>query len=271
MERVARPLPGLRYPRLLALQLRVALLGALQYRADFFTQGLTTLTSISFCLVPLLLVYRERAVVAGWTFPQAVVLIGWFALLQGIMEGAINPSLTAVVEHIRKGTLDFILLKPADGQFLVSTSKFAPWRVLDAAAAVGLWVFAFVRLHRVPGPGSMLAAGALLVASVAVLYSLWILAISAAFWVVRLDNLAYFFDSNLDFARWPVSVFRGPLRFIFTFVIPLTILTTYPAQALLGSLSPRTGLIALAGAAAFTTLARLVWLRAIAHYTSASS
>jgi ABC-2 type transport system permease protein len=271
MERAATPIPGLRYPRLLILQLRMAMLSALQYRADFTAQGLTTLTSIAFCLVPLLLVYRERSVVAGWTFPEAVVLIGWFALLQGIMEGAINPSLTAVVEHIRKGTLDFILLKPADGQFLVSTAKFAPWRILDAVAAVGLWVFAFIRLHRLPGPGSVLAAGTLLLASVAVLYSLWILAISAAFWVVRLDNLAYFFDSILDFARWPVSVFRGPLRFVFTFVIPLTILTTYPAQALLGSLSLRTGLIALAGAALFTSLARWIWLRAIAHYTSASS
>src|SRR5450631_2657297 len=102
MERESTLAPGLRYPRLLVLQLRMALLGAVQYRADFAAQGLTTLTSIAFCMVPLLLVYRERSVVAGWTFPEAVVLIGWFALLQGIMEGAINPSLTAVVEHIRK-------------------------------------------------------------------------------------------------------------------------------------------------------------------------
>ena len=30
---------------------------------------------------------------------------------------------SAVVEHIRKGTLDFVLLKPADAQFLVSTAR----------------------------------------------------------------------------------------------------------------------------------------------------
>jgi ABC-2 type transport system permease protein len=29
-----------------------------------------------------------------------------------------------VMDHIRKGTLDFVLLKPADAQFLVSTARF---------------------------------------------------------------------------------------------------------------------------------------------------
>ena len=54
-----------------------------------------------------------------------------------ILEGAVSPSLTAVVEHIRKGTLDFVLLKPADAQFLVSTAKFEPWRVVDVAGRAG--------------------------------------------------------------------------------------------------------------------------------------
>ena len=49
------------------------------------------------------------------------MVTGWFILLQGVLDGAINPGLQAVIEHIRKGTLDFVLLKPADAQFLVST------------------------------------------------------------------------------------------------------------------------------------------------------
>ena len=56
--------------------------------------------------------------------------------MQGILEGAINPSLTSVVEHIRKGTLDFVLLKPADAQFLVSTARFHPWRAINVVTAL---------------------------------------------------------------------------------------------------------------------------------------
>ena len=45
----------------------------------------------------------------------------------------------------------------------------------------------------------------------ALLYALAILVISAAFYVVRLDNLIYLFNSVFDAARWPASVFRGVL------------------------------------------------------------
>ena len=55
--------------------------------------------------------------------PESLVVVGFFTLLHAVLEGAVSPSLTAVVEHIRHGTLDFVLLKPADAQFLVSTAK----------------------------------------------------------------------------------------------------------------------------------------------------
>jgi ABC-2 type transport system permease protein len=95
--------------------------------------------------------------------------------------------------------------------------------------------------------------------------------VSAAFYVVKVDNLTYFFSSIFDAARWPSSVFRGVLRFVFTFVIPLALMTTYPAQAMLGKLSAATLLSAVIGSLLFALLARLIWLQSIGKYTSASS
>ena len=95
--------------------------------------------------------------------------------------------------------------------------------------------------------------------------------VSAAFWVVRLDNLIYLFNSVFDAGRWPSTVFQGAWRVLFTFVVPLALMTTYPPLALLGRLKVATALAGLAGAVAFVTMARLIWLRAIGHYTSASS
>jgi ABC-2 type transport system permease protein len=222
-------------------------------------------------LVPLLVVYGKRDSVAGWTFEEALLVVGWFTLLKGVLEGAVNPSLSAVVEHIRKGTLDFVLLKPADAQFLVSTAKFEPSRVVDLAGGLVIFAVAFHRMGRVPGPREVLLAVALLACAVAVLYSLWILAVSAAFVVVKMDNLSYLFVSIYDVARWPVHVFRGAVRFVFTFVVPLAVLTTFPAEALLGRIGPVRVVQIAAVAAAFAVAARVVWLRSIARYTSASS
>src|SRR5512133_1512606 len=244
----------------------------MQYRVEFFGDGAMALFWACWSLVPLLIVYGHRPSVAGWTFDEALVVMGWFTVMKGVLEGAVNPSLASVVEHIRKGTLDFVLLKPADAQFLVSTQKFQPWRVVDAIAGVGVFAVAFHRLGRWPEPAHVLAAVLLLVCAALILYSLWILVISAAFFVVKVDNLSFLFVSIFDAARWPADVFRGLLRLFFTWVVPLAIMTTFPARALLGKdFGPREAASALLGALLFAGFSRLVWLRSIGHYTSASS
>ena len=255
-----------RYARLLVTQLRMSTVTAMQYRADFLLRGAIALMWLGVTLVPLISVFQQRAIVRGWSFPEALVVVGCFSLMKGVLEGAISPSLTSVVEHVRKGTLDFLLLKPVDAQFLVSTARVEPWRVMDVAGAAGVFAYAFHRLGRVPAPHTILVA-----VGVLVLYALWILIVSAAFWVVKVDNLSYLFGSLFDAGRWPIAVFRGALWFAFTFLFPLALMTSYPAMALLGRLQTTTAVAAMAGGLAFASVARFVWKRALGFYTSASS
>ena len=78
-----------------------------------------------------------------------------------------------------------------------------------------------------------------------------------------------------DVGRWPTDVlrgvWRGTLTIVFTVVFPVALMTTYPALALLGRLDRKTALLALAGGVVFAIVARRVWRRALAMYTSASS
>lgn len=260
-----------RYASLLWMQLRMSLALGAQYRLNFLLDGAVTLAGTAAGLVPLWVAFTGRATVAGWSFEEMLVVMGWFTLLRGVLDGGVHPSLTAVVEQIRMGTLDFVLLKPADAQFLVSTAKFEPWKVADVLAGLGIFAWAFTRMGRAPAPHHVLGALALLLCAVVVLYSLWILVIAAAFFVVRLDNLSYLFDGLFDFARWPASVYRGLLRLVFTVVVPLAVMTTFPAQALLGTLRLETAVLVAAGTVVFALAARGVWSRAIRRYTSASS
>jgi viologen exporter family transport system permease protein len=261
-----------RYLRLLGVRLRASSLLAMQYRGDFLVDGIISLFWTVTALVPLFVVFQnEQQSIEGWSFGESLLVIGWFTLLQGILEGAINPSLTGVVEHIRKGTLDFVLLKPADAQFLVSTERFLPWRAINVLAALGVFGYGFHLLGRGPSPVGVLVSLALMATSVLLLYSLWILTVAAAFYVVKVDNLTYFFTSIFDAARWPASVFRGVLSFVFTFVIPLAVMTTFPAEALLGRLPWQSLLWAVVGSLVFAFISRRVWLHAIGRYTSASS
>ncbi len=258
-----------RYARLLGTQFRASLLLGLQYRTDFLLDGVLGLFWTTSAILPLVVVFRSRATIAGWSFGEALMVTGWFTFLEAVLEGAINPSLAAVVDHIRKGTFDFVLLKPADAQFLVSTARLQPWRATNLFAAGGIFAWGFRLLGRGPTIGAVAAATVAMMSAIAVLYSLKTLAVSAAFYVVRIDNLAHLFDAVFDAARWPIQVFRGVVRIVFTFVLPLALMTTYPAQALLGTLPGRTLAAAVAGAVAALAVSRVVWTAALARYTSA--
>jgi len=260
-----------RYVGLLGVQVRASAVTSMQYRVDFLIEGAMSLYWLGWNLVPLLIVYNQRPTVAGWDFPSALVVIAWFSVLRGLLEGAVNPSLVGVVEKIRTGEFDYLLLKPADAQFLVSTAKFEPWKVLDVLGGIGLAVAAFVMLGRVPAAADVALCVVLLFGAALVLYSLWILIISASFWVIRLDNLVYLFMAVFDAARWPIAVFRGFWRVLFTLVIPLALMTTFPAMAILGTLESHVAILGLGGAVVFAAAARLLWRAAIRSYTSASS
>jgi ABC-2 type transport system permease protein len=260
-----------RYLYLFWIQLRNSILLAMQYRFDFAIDAFIEVVWAITAIVPLLVVFRARASVAGWSYPEALLVTGWFTLLQGLLEGAINPSLVNVVEQVRKGTLDFVLLKPADAQFLVSTTRFQPSRAINAVTATVIFVYAFRRIGHPPSAIDLATSVLLLVLGATLLYSLWIVTVSAVFYVVRIDNLTYLFTAVFDAARWPSSVFRGFVRILFTFVVPLALMTTFPAQAMLGKLSSAALLLSLGGALFFAGASRAVWLRAIGRYTSASS
>lgn len=260
-----------RYLHLLGVQLRTSVAQAMTYRANFIIEGVMSLAWLGLAVLPLIVLYDERNTVAGWDRPSALVVMAYFMAVKGIMEGWVSPSLTAMLEKIRTGAFDYILLKPVDAQFIVSSQKYEPWNVFDVLGAIGLCVFAFVERGHPPALVDVAVGVCLLVAGVLAMYSLWVMGAALSFWVVRLDNLVYLIGAVFDTARWPVQVFRGAWRFTFTFIIPVAIMTTFPAMALLGRLDARTAVATACGAVAMLVVSRFVWRSAIRNYTSASS
>ncbi len=81
----------MRYLRLLGLQLRVSLQLSMQYRWDFFLEGLLAIFGAGVALLPLWVAFGARERIGSdpaWTFPESLVVLAWFGLLKGVLEGA---------------------------------------------------------------------------------------------------------------------------------------------------------------------------------------
>ncbi len=255
--------------QLIGIQARASALLAMQYRLDFVLQAVLGAAWILVALTPLVVLFDQRPSVAGWSWGEALIVVGFFTLLKGALDGLLQPSMTAVVDHVRKGTLDFVLLKPADGLLLISTSRFnfsALSEVLTGGVMIG-WGLA--KSGRSAGAADWAVALVIVGCAVAILWSVWVVAVSMSFHFVKVDNLSHLIGSTFDAARWPASVYRGAFQVLFTFVIPLAVMTTFPALAVLGRIEAGQIALAIGLAALFVTLARLTWRSALSHYTSA--
>ena len=260
-----------KYLRLVAIQLRISVASAMAYRANFLIEGVMAAAWLALTLLPLVVLYDVRKDVNGWDLSAALVVMAYFTGLRAVLEGVISPSLVDLVERIRNGSFDYVLLKPVDAQAMISASRYEPWKAFDIVGALVLIVYAFHRRGVVPSASEILLGIALFVIGALAMYALWIVCAAASFWVGRLDNLMYLLGAIFDTGRWPVMVLPGVWRFIFTFVIPIAVMTTFPAMALLGTLEGTAALATIGGMLALLVVSRLVWRGAIRSYTSASS
>jgi ABC-2 type transport system permease protein len=257
--------------RAFVAELRVAGMLAMQYRLSFLGEAVMSVGWVLWTIIPLLVVYRFRDSVGGWTWDEALLVMGLFITLEGLLGALIEPNLQAVVEQVRDGSFDFTLLKPVDAQLLVSIHRLKPTELPHAVAGLIVVGVAASRLTPRPGLAEVAQGALLLVAGLMTLHALWTIVVSTSFWFVKVDNLSILLRTTADAGRFPVTYYRGVVKFVLTWIIPVGLITTWPAEALRGTLAPGSLGAALGVGVAFLLLARLVWRFALGHYTSASS
>jgi len=256
--------------RILAAFWRLNVAEELQYRANFVASVLGTVFYMATALLTLSLFFRHTSQLGGWGYWEIVVLLGVFNALTGVIEAVLRPGIGQLAGEVRNGELDLVLVKPVDAQGFVSFRRLDIWRFADVVLGLALAGYALYRLHHLPSIAQLAAFALTLVAAAVVVYAIWVLLMSLAFWFVTVENIAVLFDAMFEGARYPVSAYPGALRFLFVYLIPIAWTTTVPASALTGRLRPALALVAVLVAAVTFALARAVWRVALRRYAGAS-
>lgn len=250
--------------------LRASLVTSMQYRLDFVLDSIGGLLRTLAALGPIVLLFSVSDGVLGWTTADIAMVMGLYLVLHAFLASLIEPNLGAIVEAIRTGTLDFILLKPADAQLLtgVRQIKIAPLVDLPVGIALlgyGAW------LSPPASPLDIAVAGLLAISGFFAIYGLWLLAICTSFFFVKVDNLRFLLWAAVDAGRWPLPVFARWIQWVLIVLVPIGVVTTFPVQALNGDWDGWLVGVGVAVGLAFLVGSRLAWLASLARYTSASS
>ncbi len=238
------------------------------YAAIFFTLG--KIVRFLFFFIFILVVVRSINFLASYD-PYQVV---FFFLIFNIIDTTAQFLFRAVYGFrplVVRGEFDFYLVKPLPSFF----RPLFHWAdVLDLVVLVPLWGFTlyFIFNHGlVKAPIHFVYFLILYLASQLIAFAFHLFVASVCVLTTEIDHMILVYRDLINMARFPTDIYPQGVRWVLTFVIPVAVMVTVPAKALLGLISPWGVVVVLVASVVLVLVSLRFWRFALTRYSSASS
>jgi ABC-2 type transport system permease protein len=265
-------LPVSRYLRIYAALWKNSVTRELTFKSNFLLWIVVEMLWFGLQLCFISVLYLHTDTIGSWTKWEVVLLTGASHFIQQLFQAFFLINCTNLSELVRSGKLDFLLLLPVNTRFVVSLRQVDLGGFVNAASAVAVMVYAAVQMHLVPSAVHVAGFLVLCVAGIAIHYSLMFLLASISFWTVRAQGIVWGYYNLFQIARLPDEAFRGLFKALFTFAIPMLLVSNVPVRVLVNTVtSPKEWLLLLGMSAVCFGLSEWGWRASMRRYTSASS
>ena len=260
-----------RYLKLFFALFRYSLTRELMFKANFILWVVVEFAWFGIQLALVEVIFAHVSEVAGWNKYEMILLIGTSHFIQQVFQFVFLINCVELPDQVRTGKLDFLLLQPANSQFLVSIRKFDLGTLVNSSIGLSFVIYAAWKLNLKPTFTQIGLFAALVFNGVFIHYALMLAVVTLSFWIVRTQGLVYGYYNLFQITRIPREAFKGSIKFIFTFVLPMLVVANYPAGVLARGVQGSGILWVFVLTAALVFLASLWFRFALRFYTSASS
>lgn len=170
-----------------------------------------------------------------------------------------------------RGDFDLDLLKPLPSFF---RPLFGQTDILDFITLIPLWIFFswYVFHHHLFS--SWLAVFwflLLFLNSLLIGFAFHLFICAVCVLTTEIDHLIWVYRDLTNMAHFPTDIYQKGVRFVLTFAIPVIVLITFPAKAMLGLLSFKAVFLAFLASSLLLLASLKFWKFALSRYSSASS
>ncbi len=219
-----------------------------------------------------LFLFRRFGGIGPWSMERMLLVYALAVTCFGLAE-SFSRGFDVFPWHIRSGNFDRMLLRPRPAFLSVLGSRFDIHRL--ARVVSGFVVIGWC-LHRL---GVVMTAGRAAMLLLALLggylayTGVFVLTSGIAFFTIAaLDWIYIFTNASYQVTRCPPELLPRWLYGVFTFLMPMLVVSYYPAAALCGWGEPAwVGWLAFPAGAAFLLIALPVWRFGVRHYRSTGS
>lgn len=250
---------------------RYCFIRILEFRTEVVVWSIHSITWALLALVLVYLIFGQVNSIAGWTKNEVLALSLTGSMFNSFLWWFIYPSVLRLINTVRTGDFDFYLLRPASSRFLISVSRFEfdnyPRVFVTAALLIIMVLQGLITVTF----SSFVNFVLLFFIGAIVFYCLFFIVATLSFWLIQMPEIENLFDTIVTSGRYPTHIFRGSLRFVFFFIIPMAFVATFPVQALVGRSGFELVLLGCVVVFIFLAFSQWFWNLALRHYSSASS
>lgn len=217
----------------------------------------------------LLIIASRTNAIAGYSLWQIILFYITFNFIDSLAQFFLR-EVYRFRSYIIRGDFDYFLTKPVSPLFRL---LFGGSDVLDIPIISISLLFIFVSLSKI-GPVSMselITYFTLLLNGFVIALSFHILVLAIGILTAEVDNTLWLFRDLTQMGRFPVDIYKNPLRSVITFIIPVGVMVTFPAKAVMGLLSLNAVIVSLFIGALSLYLSVRFWRFSLKRYSSASS
>jgi ABC-2 type transport system permease protein len=261
------------YLRIVGSFIRASLQDEMAYRSNFWISLLNSLLNLITGVLGVVVLFGQVDSINGWDFASTLVILGVYlsvGALRGLFIGPSLEALSGMDGEVWTGKLDFTLMRPVDVQFQASFRHWRLFRLFDLILGLGVLFAASQNLAGTVNPINFVAFLFSLLIGIFILYSILLIFAGLVFWSPGF-LFTWVFDGIFQMARYPVGIYPNWVRLILTWVIPVGLITTVPAQALSGDMSEWLFIGAILFAVVLFSIGTAVFRIGLRRYASASS
>ncbi|NLL00443.1 MAG: hypothetical protein GX271_07265 [Clostridiales bacterium] len=213
--------------------IKVAFAAASTYRLNFILNcTIMLLGDIIFPLITVL-IYGSGAGFQGWTVYEVLLIQSIFTMSTAIADMTFHGVMWVTMDMVRNGNMEMVLILPVDTMFILMARTFS---FEGIGLFLGGFIIFIVAVLNVSIPSIILWLQFLTFFIIGIFVMMGIALIMAAIsfkWVGN-SRIPEIFSSIRSFGKYPQSIFPKAIVFITSIIIPVAMISYYPAAALLG-------------------------------------
>lgn len=221
-----------KYFRLYLAMFKASFIADLEYRANFFSRILTDIFWYIAQIITFEVLYNHTSKIGDWNLYQMRVFLGLLFVVDALYMIIIHENLENISEKIRKGDLDLLLSKPVNSQFMLTLQKANTAIFGNLLLGLGWLIYALSGLDDFM-PARLLWLIILIPCSLIVVYSMRFMFAATAVIFTRSENLQFLWWQVYRLGMRPDSMYRPYVKYILLTVIPVGVIVSVPARALL--------------------------------------